>query len=45
MKCEECGNPWSVRLDRGQNDDLKTKWLCHECITIQYGQLVALHGL
>jgi len=43
MKFEECGNPWSVRLDRGQNDDLKTKWLCHECITIQYGQLVALH--
>jgi hypothetical protein len=42
MKCEECDSPWSVRMDRGQ-DEKKTTWLCHECITIKYGQLVIIN--
>jgi|MEHZ01.4.fsa_nt_MEHZ011310828.1_5 hypothetical protein len=40
MNCELCDAAWALRLDRGQKKDLITRWLCNECITVTYGQLV-----
>ena len=42
MKCEDCGSPWGVRMDRGQ-EDKTTTWSCHECIMSKYGQLVIIN--